>query len=150
MPYLNTWPGDPSRLSAAIGYLNTCGSPGPLHLISSDFYYLQCLKQLFENEIYFGKHFFEEGLPVASGVEYQVFTFIHFRSFKKCCLPRSSWITERLLEKFLSFSLFMQKMYEDILNSYIFILLVLFLRKNSTVYVFNRVKKCSGSCISKT
>ena len=29
MAYLNTWAGDPSRLSAAIAYLNTCGSPGP-------------------------------------------------------------------------------------------------------------------------
>ena len=29
LPYLNTWAGDPSRLSAAIAYLNTCGSPTP-------------------------------------------------------------------------------------------------------------------------
>ena len=29
IPYLNTWPEDPSRLSAAIAYLNTCGSSTP-------------------------------------------------------------------------------------------------------------------------
>ena len=29
IPYLNTWPEDPSRLSAAIAYLNTCGSSNP-------------------------------------------------------------------------------------------------------------------------
>ena len=41
IPYLNTWLGDPSRLSAAVAYLNTCGYPTPPpHQISSDFYYL--------------------------------------------------------------------------------------------------------------
>ena len=29
IPYLNTWPEDPSRLSAAIAYLKTCGSSAP-------------------------------------------------------------------------------------------------------------------------
>ena len=38
--YLNTWLEDPSRLSAAIAFLNTCGSSTPPpHLISSDIYY---------------------------------------------------------------------------------------------------------------
>ena len=40
IPYLNTWPGDPSRLSAAIAYLNTWGRPPPPpRLISSHIYY---------------------------------------------------------------------------------------------------------------
>ena len=30
IPYLITWPEEPSRLSAAIAYLNTCGSSTPL------------------------------------------------------------------------------------------------------------------------
>ena len=38
IPYLITLPEDPSRLSAAIAYLNTWGPPAP-HLISSHFYY---------------------------------------------------------------------------------------------------------------
>ena len=40
IPYLNTWLGDPSRISAAIAYLNTCrvAQPPPRHL-SSDIYY---------------------------------------------------------------------------------------------------------------
>ena len=36
--YLNRWLDDPSRLSATIAYLNTCGPSTP-RLISSDFYY---------------------------------------------------------------------------------------------------------------
>ena len=38
IPYLNTWPRDASRLSNAIAFLNTWGSPTP-RLISSAFYY---------------------------------------------------------------------------------------------------------------
>ena len=38
-PYLNMWPGDPSRLSTAIAYPNSWRVSHPTHLISSDIYY---------------------------------------------------------------------------------------------------------------